>query len=242
MQNRNDGTIAASIGASRSGKSVPIKRAVESLPRVLAFDPKGEYSSQLGFERITSIEALIKRCKELGSKPAQLALFASDKKSFDAFCGVAYIWNMYAPIAAVCEELARVTSVSKAEGNWGRLTNQGLAYGITIFATVQRGQEVDKTLLNNASFIHVCRHSTDDDCEYIAKKLGVDLSEIPRKKLEFLQWTSDLGIVARGTIDFPASKKTKKWPEGCPRFRSKGGNRRVLTIRSDGRFKQIKYT
>lgn len=241
MKNRSDGSIALFIGKTRSGKSVPLKRAVESLGRALAFDPKGEYTSQLGYERITTPEELMRRCQEVGPGNARLAFFASDPKSYDFFCGVALIWNMYKPIVAICEELAAVTNSGKSSGNWNRLTNQGLAYGIIIMATVQRGQEVDKTLMGAASFVHVTMHGIQDDRDYIAGKLGVSVDEVPNKPLEFLQWTSDLGVVVRGTVDFPASKKTKNWPEGVPRFREKGGKRRLLTIGTEGRFKQVKY-
>lgn len=241
MQTRPDGLIGLFMGKTRTGKSVPLKRAVESLPRVLAFDPKGEYTSQLGFERVSSKEELMARCKEVGTGNARISFFASDPKDYDFFCGVAWAWNMYKPIVAVCEELGILGNSGRSVGNWNRLTNQGLAYGLTIFATVQRGQEVDKTIMAAASFLHVTMYNIQDDRDYIAGKLGIPVEEIPTKPLEFFQWTSDLGVVVRGTVDFPANKKTKNWQKGAPRFREKGGKRRALTIGTDGMFKQIQY-
>ena len=242
METRPDGVLSIAIAVSRSGKSVWLKRAIENDSRVLVFDPKGEYVAQLGYQSCKTKAELMKTVARHGGGESKVAYVNHDKESFNYFCDVAINWNLYARGTIVCEELANVTNCGKASGHWGRLVSQGLAYGPKIIGTVQRGQEVDNSIINNASFIHVGRHSTEKDKRYIADTLGVDVSEIPDKKLEFIQWTSDRGLIVKGVIDFPASKKTKKWPEGAPRFRTMGGHRRVLSIGDDLKFKQIQYT
>lgn len=238
---RNDGILAVAIAVSRSGKSVWLKRAIERDVRVLAFDPKGEYAAQLGFTachtRLELVNALRRSTGE-----ARISYIQHDKKEFDFFCDCAFNWNRQKPATIVCEELGNTTNAGKAAGHWGRLISQGLAYGPKIIGTVQRGQEVDKSIINNATFIHVMRHSTQNDQEYIASQLGLPVSDIPDKKLEFIQWTSDKGLVVAGSIDFPPTKKTKNWPDGAPRFRTKGAKRRVISPGSDGKFSQIVYT
>ncbi|WP_411991368.1 hypothetical protein [Agarivorans sp. DSG3-1] len=235
---RHDGKMILFIGVSRSGKSVPVKRIVEKQKRVLAFDPKGEYVAQMGFKGFTDKGEFLKAVREC-TGGGKFSLIASDPKSFQFFCDVAFNWNRQAPAAVVCEELAAVTNSSKAAGAWGRLINQGLAYQPLIIGTVQRGQEVDKTLMNNASFVHVCRHNTDDDAAYIASKLGISVTEIPREPLQFFQWTSDKGIVCRGVIDFKGASG-KNWKEGSPRFRAKGKNK-LLTLTNSGEFQGVIY-
>ncbi|MBD3727326.1 MAG: hypothetical protein IE936_09710 [Moraxella osloensis] len=108
---------------------------------------------------------------------------------------------------------------------------------------MQRGQDVDKGIMNNATFLHVNRHSTDDDAAYIAQKLGVEVAIVPRKPLEFFQWTSDLGVVVAGRVDFE-NKPTAIWPNGVPRFIGKKAGAKSaaqLAIQSDGTFKGVQY-
>jgi len=237
---RPDGVLVIAIAVSRSGKSVWIKRVIENDNRVLVFDPKGEYVAQMGFiacrSRIELVDTLVKSRGD-----ADIAYVQHDKKEFDFFCQCAFNWNRQAQATIICEELANVTHSGKAAGNWGRLVSQGLAYGPKIIGTVQRGQEVDKSVISNSTFVHVGRHSTFKDREYIANQLGLSVSEIPDKKLEFIQWTSDRGLVVECTVDFPPSKKTSVWPEGAP-FRTKGEGRKILAIGSDARFKNIAYS
>ncbi len=237
---RQDGILAIAIAVSRSGKSVWLKRGIERHNRVLAFDPKGEYVTQLGFTACrTRRELLDTLRRETGD--AKIAYLQHDKKEFDFFCDCAFNWNRQKQAVIVCEELGNTTNAGKAAGHWGRLISQGLAYGPIIIGTVQRGQEVDKSIINNATFVHVMRHSTMNDREYIAGQLGVQVSDIPDKKLEFIQWTSDKGLVVSGSIDFPPAKATKSWPSGAPRFRTKGSKRRVISFGSDMKFSQVQY-
>lgn len=237
-QQRNDGTIALYIGVSRSGKSIPLKRAAEQHKRCIAIDPKGEMHSQLGFEVFHDKYSLLERAIEVGDGDAQLCFVTNNKKDFDFFCDVAFNFNRVKPCCIVVEELALYTNSASAGGYWGRLVNQGLAFEPTILATVQRGQEVDKTIMNNASFIHVTRHNTTDDQAYIAFKLGIDPDEIPTEKLKFLQWTSDKKIVCKGTVGFKKAT-SKNWPRGIPEFRAGG---KLQSILPNGQFKSMTYS
>lgn len=238
-QLRPDGRLILAIGVSRSGKSVFVKRAIESDKRVLAFDPKGEYAHQMGYDYAESPKELIKLLAS-SKGDARISFVKSDKKSFDLFCDAAFNWNRQTRITAVCEELANVTNVGRASGHWGRFVSQGLAFGPKIIGTVQRGQEVDKSIMNNASFIHVARHNTLSDREYIAQKLGCPVDCIPSEPLKFIQWTSDRGIVVKGEISFQKNKN-KNWVRGIPRFKKSGSSGRVLTFDGNAEFKQVNY-
>lgn len=225
---RNDGILAVAIGVSRSGKSVWLKSAIANDRRVLAFDPNGEYMAQLGFKPCRTRGELLSMLKA-SKGAAKIAYVKHDKKEFDFFCDAAFNWNRVEPCTAICEELANVTNVGKADGNWGRLVCQGLKYGPKILATVQRGQEVDKTVMNNATFLHIARHSTEKDRAYIADSLGLSISDIPPEKLQFIQWTSDLGLVCSGRVEFR---------NGKPIF---WDGQKKLTFNLDGTFAGVKY-
>ena len=56
--------------------------------------------------------------------------------------------------------------------------------------------------MNASTYFYVCQHNTDDDAKYMAKKLGVDLTMIPREPLRFLMWSPAKGNLARGVVTF----------------------------------------
>ena len=238
MQNRPDGVLGVLIGVSRSGKSVYLKALIESVGRAVAFDPKGEYVRDLGFRECKTLEQLI---SAFANSPgnAKIAFVSMDKRAFQLFCKWARVWNRQRRAVIILEELAFVTNAGKAEGHYGELLCQSLAEGPVIIGTCQRGQEVDKTILNNATYVHITRHSTENDRKYIAGQLGVPLEQIPDKPLHFLQWTSYRGVVARGQIDFLKSRKRKAWPQGGPRFKTYEGEE--LHPSEDGHFHNIQY-
>ncbi len=240
MLDRPDGVLAILIGVSRSGKSVYLKSIIEKLGRVVAFDPKGEYVRELGFKACHTREQLLSALVKSGTGPAKIAFVAIDRPDFDFFCAAAKKWNEVARAGIVCEELANVTNTGKATGKWGVLVSQGLAAGPIIMGTVQRGQEVDKSVMNNATYVHIARHSTQRDRKYIADQLGIPLEHVPEKPLHFLQWTSYRGVVARGEIDFMQSRKRAAWPKGGPRFKEYDG--RELIPDAVGHFSNVEYT
>ncbi|MDG4812750.1 hypothetical protein P8629_06985 [Hydrogenovibrio sp. 3SP14C1] len=165
------------------------------------------------------------------------AAFASyDKKDFDFWAACAFNFNREKEGLIIAEELGTVTQSGAAVNNWARLINQGLAFNPVIMATVQRGQEVDKTIINNATAINIFQHSTETDAENMAKRIGVDVSEIPREPMEFITWTPNKGIIIkRGKVEYI---------NGSPKFSGvKNGKGRPANLipQKDGTFKGVHY-
>lgn len=100
------------------------------------------------------------------------------------------------------EELAAVTNCAKASGYWGVLINQSLGLEATLLAPVQRGQEVDKSVMNASSFLWICQHNTEDDAKYIARKLGINIKLVPRIPLSYTVWAPTKGQINTGGIKF----------------------------------------
>jgi len=192
MGKRNDGTMGLFIGITRSGKSAPIKAMIKDpkkAKRVLVWDAKNEYGPSLGLAVIKTLPDLLAALKSTkGNGRFSYVPTGFSKQEFDNFCRLAHTWNRQREAIIVIEELATVTNTGKASGYWGVLVNQSLGLGATLLATVQRGQEVDKSVMNAVSYLYVCQHNTDDDARYMAKKLGVKLEGIPRKPLLFTLW------------------------------------------------------
>lgn len=235
MGKRNDGLMGLFIGITRSGKSTPIKAMIPKAKRLLIWDAKNEYGGAFNLTVIRSLSDLLdslRHCKT-GGRFAYVPTGYS-KPEFDTFCRLAHTWNRQSPAVIVVEELAAVTHSGKAAGFWGVLVNQSLGLGATLLATVQRGQEVDKSVMNACSYVYICQHNTDDDARYAAKKFGVAITQIPRKPLEFMIWSPAKGAMVSGYVEFQQN--------GKPVFIRKGAGKRRLSLGATvGTFKGVSY-
>ena len=209
MGKRKDGVMGLFIGITRSGKSTPIKAMIKDprkAKRVLVWDAKNEYGPSLGLKVIKTLEALLMALKATkGAGRFAYVPSGFSKQEFDNFCRLAHTWNRQKEAIIVIEELAAVTNTGKASGYWGVLVNQSLGLGAKLFATVQRGQEVDKSVMNAASYLYVCQHNTDDDAKYMAKKLGVNITDIPRIPLAYMLWSPAKGFLVKGRVTFKSN-------------------------------------
>jgi hypothetical protein len=242
MGRRNDGLMGLFIGITRSGKSTPIKAMLPKAKRLLIWDAKNEYGGAFDLIIVRSLPDLLNRLRDCkaGGRFAYVPTGYS-KQEFDSFCRLAHTWNRQSPAVIVIEELAAVTNSGKAIGYWGVLVNQSLGLGATLLATVQRGQEVDKSVMNASTYVYVCQHNTDDDARYAAKKFGVQLQIIPRKPLEFMIWTPAKGSIVKGYVEFQRNGKPVT-TDGKPVFFRSGPNKRRLSLGATvGTFKGLAY-
>ena len=198
-----DGRLYVVGGASRSGKTAYTVRQVKSAPRAIVWDVEDQWAKLPGWQRITTRAQLFQAVQKPGT--ARLAFVAGGdiKTAFDFWAGCAFFWGRYhGPCIAVAEELADVTTPSKAPGNWGVLLRRGLKRGITIWAISQRWAEADKTAMGNASEFVVFRASSADDAAYFARKTRMTAAEIDDlQPLEFIRMTST-GEKKRGKLRF----------------------------------------
>jgi len=202
--NTQDGRLIVIGGASRSGKTAWTRREVMKEKRVLAWDPEDQWSHERGFSRVTNRADLLKLAHKAG--PIKVAFVAGGdlKAEFDFWAGcVQYAGRYVGPLAAIAEELADVTSQSKAPGNWGILLRRGLKRGVTIYAISQRWAEADKTAMGNASEFLIFRQATGDDARYMARKTRVPEEEINQlKPLDFIRYDSGTGETTKGRLSF----------------------------------------
>lgn len=209
-----DGRLVVIGGASRSGKTAYVVRAVAKARRVCAWDPEDQWAGLPGWQRITTRPALFAALENPG--PCKLAFVAGGdlRAEFDywARC-VMYAGRYVAPLDAIAEELADVTNAGKAPGHWGLLLRRGLKRGITIYAISQRWAEADKTAVGNASEVIVFRQSSADDIRYLARKISAPEDQIagllPTLKPDggikiapYLQKNMHSGAIARRELRF----------------------------------------
>ena len=174
-----DGRLYVVSGASRSGKTAWVKKQVARLPRVWAWDPEAQWCELLGWVKVTSRAELLELAKRGGAQKVAFVAGGDLKKAFDFWAAcVMYAGRYLGGLAAVAEELADVTTPSKAPGNWGILVRRGLKRGISLYCISQRWAEADKTAFGNASDFVIFRASSGDDVRYLARKTMVPEAEI----------------------------------------------------------------
>jgi hypothetical protein len=177
-----DGRLYVIAGASRSGKTWWTSKAIRASKRIFAWDPEDQWAQLPGWVKLTTRAQLIAAMKKPGSLKIAYVAGGDLKAEFDFFCGCAmYAGRYVGPLDVIGEELADVTTPSKAPGNWGILLRRGLKRGINIYAISQRWAEADKTAIGNAT-VYVCFSMGGDDIAYMSRK-----TRIPEERLEALK-------------------------------------------------------
>lgn len=199
----NDGRLYVIAGASRSGKTAWVKKNLKA-KRVFAWDPEDQWAQLAGWQKVTTRPQLLAAMKKTG--PQKVAYVAGGKlaEEFDFFAGVAMYAGRYVePLDVIAEELADVTTPSKAPNNWGVLVRRGLKRGITIWAISQRWSEADKTAFGNATDYVVFRQSSGDDVAYMARKISIDREKLNGfVPLQFVKKDALTGILTEGKLKF----------------------------------------
>jgi hypothetical protein len=180
-------------GNSGTGKSSKIKEMLKKAPRAIIFDPDDEYSELTGVVRVTNANNLIQCLKQKKSANLKIAYVAEGVKAFEFWANCAFQWQN---CIAVAEEIADVTTASKAPPAWGRLIRRGRKYGILICAVTQRPAEADKTILSNAAIIRTGALGRHADREAIAREMDCPVSHISKLiPLDFIEYKrSDLSL------------------------------------------------
>jgi hypothetical protein len=199
----NDGRLIVIAGRSRSGKTAYTLRQVRHEPRVLVWDIEDQWSAVRGFRKLTSRIDLLRAAKTPG--PGKWAYVASGdiKDEFDYWAECVFsAGKNVGPIVAVAEELADVTSPSKAGGNWGVLLRRGLKRGVTIYAISQRWAEADKTAVGNASEFVLFSMSSGDDIAYMSRKTRIPVWALEElRPLDYVRYTV-MGELEKGRLKF----------------------------------------
>lgn len=199
-----DGRLYVIAGASRSGKTAWTRRQTQRTRRAMAWDPEDQWAQLPGWRKVTTRAGLLAAAKQPGAQRVAYVAGGKLAEEFDFFAGCAMYAGRYVePLDVIAEELADVTTPSKAPGNWGILLRRGLKRGISIWCISQRWSEADKTAVGNASDFVVFRQSSGDDVAYLARKTGIDADQLRGLvPLEFVRMDALTGAVTRGKLRF----------------------------------------
>lgn len=198
-----DGRLYVIAGASRSGKTAWTKQQTAKSKRILAYDPEAQWCELPGWTKATTRAQLLRAAQSAGGQRVAYVPGGDIKAEFDYFCGCAMYAGRYVePLDVIAEELADVTSPSKAPGNWGILLRRGLKRGINLYCISQRWAEADKTAIGNATE-YVCFSMGGDDIDYMARKTRIPAFELEAlKPLEFVKIDRLTKQIERGKLTF----------------------------------------
>jgi hypothetical protein len=199
----NDGRLIVVSGASRCGKTTQVANEAKSGNRVCAWDPEDQWAQLPGWRKVTTRQELLAAMQARGHLRIAYVAGGDLKAEFDYWCGVVlYAGRYIAPLTVIAEELADVTTPSKAPGNWGILIRRGLKRGITIYAISQRWAEADKTCMGNASE-YLLFTSRGEDIDYIARKTRVPVADLEAlQPFTFIRWDPVKRVMDTGKVRF----------------------------------------
>lgn len=183
--------IIAVMGASGSGKSAYIKGEIRrrKAKRLMIYDPEGEYTA---FGRVVTsladVHSVLMQAD--GGKPFKLVFKshadpARAVKQFDMLCRLAFEAG---DLLFVAEELADVTTPSRAPVGWSMMTRRGRKRGCEIIGASQRPANIDKNFLGNCTAVRSGRLLYEEDAKAVAKVLGIAHADL--LALESLHYVS----------------------------------------------------
>lgn len=199
-----DGRLFVISGASRSGKTAWVRKNIARIKRVWAWDPEAQWCELPGWVKVTDRKQLLELAQKPGPQKVAFVAGGDLKDAFDFWAGcVFYAGRHVQALDAVAEELADVTTQSKAPGSWGILVRRGLKRGISLYCISQRWAEADKTAFGNASDFVIFRASSGDDARYLARKTRVPEAQINALvPLQFVQMDALTGNISAGKLRF----------------------------------------
>lgn len=198
-----DGRLYVIAGASRSGKTAWTRKQIKAR-RAFAWDPEDQWAQLPGWTKVTTRAQLLAAAQRKGPQRVAYVAGGNLKEEFDGFamCSM-YAGRYLEPLDVIAEELADVTTPSKAPGNWGILLRRGLKRGITLWCISQRWSEADKTAVGNATDFVIFRQSSGDDVRYLSRKTRIAEEEINGLvPLQFVRMDALTGQIERGKLRF----------------------------------------
>jgi len=189
-ETRESGRIIATAGMSQSGKTTQIKKDTLQHDRLVVWDVRGEWPA----DPAVKVERLVNRqqlWEALADQYAGRYAYVPDgnnlQEEFDQFCKLAYLWGQMHPATIIADELADVTTPSKAPDGWGQLLRKGKLYGNLIYGISQFPTESDKTTWRNADILRCFVVVADEDRAYMARRMGVSADQIPGEKYQYIE-------------------------------------------------------
>lgn len=212
MRRQADAEIYAAIGATGSGKSSFIKELLDTKapPRVLVWDPKGEYAATLGagartIDRVDVLDMALQAAAKHPKAPFRIAFTPPRfvvRARDAAFRLICKRLIQAKHIFFVLEEAHRV--LVPGQGNdefFTEIITAGRAEALAVAVVTQRPALVDKNTLGNATVIRCYKLGYPEDARVMARALGVAADELTAlERLQYVQRDTNSNKLTRGRV------------------------------------------
>lgn len=210
------GRMTLVIGASQSGKTHYVLSQIKGAKRLLIWDVEEQYADEPGITAVRSLAALAAILTK-NPRSFRLAFVPSDNAEFAGFCRLAWFAlecglthhdtdGKPLPTYLVAEEISDVTNPGKAPPEWGKLIRRGLKRNMWLYAVTQSPSESDKTTVKNCSEAHICGVQSEEEAEYLGRKLKVNadhIARLNREEKQFMHVNTVTGAVSYGGKTMP---------------------------------------
>lgn len=201
---KHDACILGFIGASGSGKSQAIKEWLRKHrpARLLIWDRMREYGPH-GLV-VASLTAAYEATRGQKGPLARFAIVyqppgagrTATEAAFSAYCKLAL---SLPGSALVAEELAFVTTASRAPAGWREVTLTGRHEGLKVLGASQRPASIDKDFFGNCTALRCGRLNYARDVRTMADVLAVQPRDITNlQPLQFIERDMRSGATRRG--------------------------------------------
>ncbi len=184
------------LGKSGSGKSSLTKALIRSIPRVVIFDPKGEYAAPHVVRGATpqDLYDFIRTRKRFcvsykpESERARRALEVRSpernrgkrmsliEREFDHVSWAVYVVGA---LTFVAEELDQCCTSAWAGPKFGKLLRQGRTREVEMIAISRRPTEIPKDVTANMTQMVIFNSSEPGDMDYYRRRIGPAVERIP---------------------------------------------------------------
>lgn len=169
----NPNRITFICGASGSGKTSHAIATYGRAPKLWVYDPDREWCRLPGMVEASSGVQMVQAAR-VGAP--RVAYTGDRREMFALWCDcVLLLSDRWAHMTALVDELAGVTTPSKAAESWHTLVTRGRKRGVHLIGCAQRPAEVDKTIIGNAALIHAGRLMRAQDRQYIALEMDAPI-------------------------------------------------------------------
>lgn len=202
----------AIYGRRGSGKTTLVKQLVGDRPRLVVFDPMGEYARTAGFRRVASVAGVLAQLKAGWGSGFRIAFDVQGDYAEQLHSLAVLLWQAQEPydagrdcrpITLVVEEMNLGYPATSQRRNLDGFTHaclQGRHRGLEVIGVTQRPALVHPNFRGNAAVSYIFALEDEGDVAVMLKKLGRKHDAQLRGLADFAYLRIEAGQVSVGQV------------------------------------------
>ncbi len=163
------------VGRKGSGKSTELRRIMESLPRIVLWDPMAEHSwCPNPMKNIVRLREFFRWARGKERFGARFIAHSDLPGAFDGFANLVY---QAGRLVVGVEEVPMISQPNWLPDGFDRLVRLGRHRGIDLVWTAQRMSEVARRLTAATDIFILYAHREPRDVSAIAERCGVEVAD-----------------------------------------------------------------